>query len=225
MNDSPLDTAFDDHDDSGSRPERGHVDLRPWFQTLEDVGPTLDPQTFFAQPAPLELDIGCGRGLFIFKSSTTRLDTNFLGLELDFKEGRRAARRLARREQPNARIVGGDAREVLLKKLPAGSVTAAHVYFPDPWWKKKHMRRRLFTDQFVELLSRVVMPGGHVHSWTDVEDYFVVIQGLMDHHPEFEKLPPPPEQEATSDDDYHTSFERRKRQDGWIIHRGLWRRK
>lgn len=200
-------------------------DLRPWFQTLEDVGPAIDPQTFFTTPAPLEVDIGCGRGMFMFKASTTRPDTNFLGLELDFKEARRAARRLVRRKQPNARIVGGDAREVLSKKLPEASVTAAHVYFPDPWWKKKHMRRRLFNDQFVDLLARIVMPGGHIHSWTDVEDYFVVIKGLMENHPLFVSLPPAPEKAAEHDDDYHTSFERRKRQDGWVIHRGLWQRR
>ena len=132
---------------------------------------------------------------------------------------------LWKRSQPNARVLGGDARVALAKLIPSQSVRAVHVYFPDPWWKRKHKRRRLFTDEFVDLAAGVLQSGGLLHSWTDVEDYFEVIRSLMDHHAAFETLPPPSEQEPTHDLDYQTSFERRRRQDGATIYRGLWRKR
>jgi tRNA (guanine-N7-)-methyltransferase len=201
------------------------VDLKPFFLTLADVEEGLDWPTFFGNGNPVELDVGCGRGLFLFNASTTHPRTNYLGLELDYKEGRRAARRLWKRTQPNARVLGGDARIALSKLIRPGSVAAVHVYFPDPWWKRKHMRRRLFTDEFVDLACAVLKPGGLLHSWTDVEDYFGVIRALMDHHTAFDALPPPAERTAGHDLDYQTSFERRKRQIGSTIYRGLWRKR
>ena len=201
------------------------VDLKPYFLTLNDLAGPFDWKAFFGNDQPVELDVGCGRGLFLFNASTSHPETNYLGLELDYKEGRRAARRLWKRSQSNARVLGGDARVALTKLIPSGSVHAVHVYFPDPWWKRKHKRRRLFTDEFVDLAAGVLEPGGLLHSWTDVEEYFGVIRSLMDNHAAFETLPPPPEQEPTHDLDYQTSFERRRRQDGATIYRGLWRKR
>ncbi|MBM79993.1 MAG: tRNA (guanosine(46)-N7)-methyltransferase TrmB [Planctomycetaceae bacterium] len=201
------------------------VDLRPYFQTLDDLSPSIDWDEMFEKDQPIELDVGCGRGLFLFTASTTRLDTNFVGIELDYREGRRAAKRLAKLEQPNGRVLGGDAREALGKMIEPASVSAVHFYFPDPWWKKKHKRRRLFTDQFANMIARVLKPGGHLHSWTDVEDYFGVIQALMDHHADFVTLDPPDERDPEHDMDYQTSFERKKRKEGFPIYRGLWQRR
>jgi tRNA (guanine-N7-)-methyltransferase len=206
-------------------PREPPVDLKPYFLTLADVAEPLDWREFFGNDNPVELDVGCGRGLFLFNASTSHPEQNYLGLELDYKEGRRGARRLWKREQPNARVLGGDARVALSKLIPPGSVAGVHVYFPDPWWKRKHKRRRLFTDEFVDLAAAALKTGGLLDSWTDVEDYFDVIRALMDHHAAFETLPPPAEQAAAHDLDYQTSFERRKRQIGATIYRGLWRKR
>ncbi len=198
--------------------------LKPWFQTIKDVGDSLNWFEFFGNDYPVQLDIGCGRGLFIVNASERHQGTNYLGLEIDYREGRRGALRLLKREQSNARIIGGDCKLVLAKMIEPGSVAAAHVYFPDPWWKKRHHKRRLFTPDFVDLLARVVESGGLVHSWSDVAEYFEIIQQLMDDYPGFEKLPPPAEREAENDMDYQTSFERKKRQLGLPVYRGLWQR-
>jgi tRNA (guanine-N7-)-methyltransferase len=201
------------------------VDLKPYFLTLDDLAGPLDWKTFFGNENRVELDIGCGRGLFLVNASTSHPQTNYLGIELDYKEGRRGARRLWKRSQPNARVLGGDARVALSKHIPRESVAAVHVYFPDPWWKRKHKRRRLVTDEFVDLVATVLEPGGLLHAWTDVEDYFAVIRALFDHHSAFEILPPPSEQAPAHDLDYQTSFERRKRQLGATIYRGQWRKR
>lgn len=198
--------------------------LKPWFQTIDDVGTSLNWPGFFPNDNPVELDIGCGRGLFLFNAAVTTPQTNFLGLEIDFREGRRTATRLMKQNLPNARVIGGDCRVLLTKMITPGSVDAAHVYFPDPWWKKRHQKRRLFNDEFMGVLARILRPGGFVHHWTDVADYFEMAQGLMDHHPEFTRYPTPTERESNGDMDYHTSFERKKRKLGLPIYRGLWQR-
>lgn len=200
-------------------------DLFPYFRTLADLPSEFEWTAFFEQPQPIELDIGCGRGMFLFNSVETHPDINFLGIEIDYTEGRRSARRLQKRAFPNGRVLGGDAKEFLGKYVPPHSVHRAHVYFPDPWWKRKHRKRRLFTDEFADLLARVVQFGGEVHSWTDVEEYFEVISGLMNHHPLFETQTPVTPHTPAHDLDYLTSFHRRRTQAGANTYCGRWLRK
>ena len=206
------------------------VDLRPSFLCFDDLAPFvgddgwLDWQKLFGNSNPVELDVGCGRGLFLFNASTTQPDQNFLGVEHDFTEGRRGAKRLLKRQQPNARVIGGDANYLLDHLILPASLASVHVYFPDPWWKRKHRRRRLFTDLFADRVARVLQPGGLLHMWTDVADYFEIVEALLNHHAQFSQLPPPAERIATNPLDYQTSFERTRRQAGLPIHRGQWHR-
>jgi len=221
------------HSDGATTAERLRAepprDLYPWFQVVQDIdreqGGRLDWPVVFGNDRPVEIDIGCGRGLFLFNAATQHPDVNYLGIEIDYKEGRRAARRLMKRRLPNARILGGDVKIPLARMIPAGSVAAIHVYFPDPWWKTRHRKRRVFTAAFVELCAQALQPGGLLHSWTDVEEYFGVISQLMASHSAFEPLTPPAERQPTHDLDYQTSFERKGRQAGTPIHRGLWRKR
>ena len=203
-------------------------DFRPYFLVFEDLTPhlsedgRLDCLKLFGNSNPVELDVGCGRGMFLFNASTTRSETNFLGSEVDLHEARRGAKRLLKRVQPNARVIGGDANYLLDKLLRPASLAAVHVYFPDPWWKQKHRRRRLFTDLFADRVARVLQPGGFLHMWTDVADYFEIVSALMTHHPLFTPLPTPEERPAAHDLDYTTGFERSRRLAGLPIHRGHW---
>jgi tRNA (guanine-N7-)-methyltransferase len=199
-------------------------DLKPYFLTLDDIDRGIDWPEFFGNDNPVELDIGCGRGLFTVNASQANPEINYLGIEIEYKEARRGAARLKKREIPNARVIGGDVREALTKWIHPESVDAARVYFPDPWSKRRHKCRRIFTDVFASQVRTVLKPGGLLHSWTDVEDYFEVISALMHHHPGFETLEAPEEQEPAHDMDYETSFERKRRQLGLPIYRGLWRK-
>ena len=204
------------------------VDLKPHFLVIDDIyemyGGVLDWSTFFGNDNPVEIDVGCGRGLFVVHAAEAHPERNFLGIEVDYREGRRGAARLKKRDYANARILGGDANIPFQKMIMPHSVDAIHVYFPDPWWKRKHRSRRVFNDKFVDMCSRLLVPGGLLHSWTDVEEYFGVISSLMEHHEDFVTLPPPEERQPEDDMDYQTSYERKKRKLGLPIHRGRWQR-
>jgi len=200
-------------------------DLRPWFLTLADIPQLpLDPGQLFCTNQPLEVEVGSGRGLFLVNAGSTRPGTNFLGIEYDFKEARRAARRLQKRNFANVRILGADARIVFSKYLPNSCTDAIHVYFPDPWWKRRHKKRRIFSREFLDQAARVLKPDGHLHAWTDVEEYFGVMTALVAESPAFRAGAPPEERAARHDMDYHTSFERKKRKLGLRIFRACWSR-
>jgi tRNA (guanine-N7-)-methyltransferase len=205
------------------------VDLKPWFLTRQDIdadyGARLDWPAFFGNSNPVEIDVGSGRGLFLVTAGLAHPEINYLGIELDYREGRRTARRLKKREMPNVRVLGGDVHVAFERYIAPHSVAAIHVYFPDPWWKRRHRKRRVFTDQFVDRCARLLLPGGVLHARTDVEEYFGVISSLMNHHPDFHPLPTPPDKAAEHDLDYRTSFERKKRKLGLPIFRGEWRRR
>jgi tRNA (guanine-N7-)-methyltransferase len=200
-------------------------DLRPWFLALADIPPPpLELARLFGDEQPVEVEVGSGRGLFLVNAGTARPGTNFLGIEYDFKEARRAARRLQKRRLPNVRILGADARVVFSKYLPDSCAAAIHVYFPDPWWKRRHKKRRIFTSEFLSQAARVLQPGGFLHAWTDVEEYFGVMTALVAETPAFRTVAPPEERAARHDMDYHTSFERKKRKLGLSIYRACWTR-
>lgn len=210
-------------------PSAPPTNLKPYFLTIDDVacehGGVLDWETFFGNGHPVELDVGCGRGLHLVNAGEANPGINYLGIEIDYHEARHGAKRLQKRETSNVRVLGGDVFVALTGLIRPQSVDAVHVYFPDPWWKRKHRRRRVFTDRFVGLCATVLKPGGLLHCWTDVAEYFRVISALMDHHESFETLPAPEARPATHDLDYQTSFERKKRQAGETIYRGRWRRR
>src|SRR5262249_18528226 len=125
----------------------------------------------------------------------------------------------------NVRILGADARIVLRERLADACAAAVHVYFPDPWWKRRHKKRRIFNPELVAQTARIVRPGGLLHAWTDVEEYFGVITALVAGSPAFFPLPAPEERPPRHDMDYHTSFERKKRKLGLPIFRACWQRR
>ncbi|QDU80543.1 tRNA (guanine-N(7)-)-methyltransferase [Polystyrenella longa] len=200
-------------------------DLKPHFLAIDELPEQLDWQEYFGNDQPVELDIGCGRGLFVFRATEENPDRNYVGVELDFKKGRHGALRLNKLNRPNGRIWGGDANRVLDKIVRPHSIAAVHVYFPDPWWKTRHRRRRIFTNEFVNRVVNVLEPEGYLHFWTDVAPYWEVASALMTHDARFVFCGTPEEKEPEHDMDYRTSFERKKRKIGSTIHRGLWRLK
>lgn len=199
------------------------TDLRPWFTTLGDLETPIEWSEMFGNDHPVEIDVGCGRGLFLYNESLAHPERNYVGIEIDYKEGRRTATRLMKRRAANARVLGGDVHDAFTRLLPRRSVAVVHVYFPDPWWKRKHRKRRVFSDAFVNEAVGVLKPDGILSSASDVEEYFEIIRSLMNHDPRFEPLPPPSEKAPEHDMDYLTSYERKARQNGGSVWRGCWR--
>ncbi len=125
----------------------------------------------FGNDVPVEIEIGCGDGAFLTASATRHPEHNYFGIERSPAKARRLGERLARRSLPNVRTVQADATCLVTTLVPPASVTAYHVYFPDPWPKRGHAPRRIFTPAFVAGLARTLVPGGRLYFATDVASY------------------------------------------------------
>jgi tRNA (guanine-N7-)-methyltransferase len=173
----------------------------------------------FGNGHPVELEVGSGKGLFLANAAAARPGHNFLGIELARKYARRAAERVAKHRLANVRVVAGDARLFLARSVPSASLRAVHVYFPDPWWKARHKKRRVFCESLVADVERSLEPGGDFLIATDVEEYFGVIRALLTGHPPFREQPLPEPETPEHDLDYLTNFERKYRIEGRPIYR------
>ncbi len=172
----------------------------------------FDLAPYFARPElPLEVEVGSGKGLFMASASRAYPDHNFLGVEIAGKYARFSAARLAQQERTNAVMLHGDANVVFGRWLPSSFCAAVHVYFPDPWWKKRHHKRRIMNPWFVQQIERVLLPGGRLHFWTDVEAYYHMALETLAAHTQLVGPQVVAELPAEHDLDYRTHFERRMR--------------
>jgi tRNA (guanine-N7-)-methyltransferase len=199
------------------------VDLESYHFELATLAAPLSWSAFFGNAQPVELEIGSGKGLFLANAATARPGHNFLGIEISHKYARRAAERVAKRTLPNVKVIQGDARIFMSRHVPAASVQAVHIYFPDPWWKKRHKKRRVFTAEFVGQVERALVPDGEFWLATDVGEYYGVMTEIMAAFPRFAALPLPEPNTPEHDLDYLTNFERKYRIEGRAIYRGGYR--
>lgn len=179
----------------------------------------IDWRAAFGNDRPVELEVGFGKGLFLVTAAQACPDTNFAGVEIVRKYQYFTASRLAKRKLGNVRVACADVRLFLPARVATASLQAVHVYFPDPWWKKRHHKRRVFTADFVAECTRVLRPGGQFHAATDVEEYARVMSDLLAAQPGLRPLPPPEERQPEHDLDYLTNFERKFRKQG----KPIWR--
>ena len=192
--------------------------------TLEQLAQPFDPIALFGRDAPLEVEMGSGKGLFIASAAAAKPEHNFFGIEIAKKYAAHCASRLVRRDLKNAAMLSGDGLRFFREWLTDASVAAVHVYFPDPWWKKRHRKRRVMNEAFLADVLRVLVPGGALHFWTDVEEYYQTTLELMARLSPLVGPLPVPEKTAEHDLDYRTHFERRKRADGLPIYRSEFRK-
>lgn len=187
------------------------LDLSRHLMTFEQLPCPWNSEALFGRTGPLEVEVGSGKGLFLRSAAAAQPGIDFLGIEIVVKYARFAAAGLATRELGNARVVAADALRVFRELLPSECLDAVHVYFPDPWWKKRHKKRRVMQESFIEQIERTLRPGGLLHFWTDVEEYFHTSLELLATHPRMEGPQEVPEASPESDMDYRTHFERRMR--------------
>ncbi len=141
----------------------------------------LNAETLFHRTAPMVLEIGCGMGETTAAIAAAHPEIDFLGCEV-FAAGVGAlCRRIKDLSLSNIRIARHDAVEVVRDMIAPDSLAGIHVFFPDPWRKARHHKRRLIQPPFVHLLAQKLIPGGYIHCATDWEDYaeqmLAVLQG------------------------------------------------
>ena len=199
--------------------------IPPDEQELVDKGRAVEfrPSDYFARqqltdifpnPAPLEIDLGSGEGAFILAMAARHPDRNFLGVERLLGRVRKVCRAIARQGFENARIVRIETAYALRFLLPLGSVSVAHVGFPDPWPKRYHQRRRLVQDGFMEALHSTLAEGGELRVKTDDEPYFQWMERVFERAKGWQRV------EWIEEADYPiTDFERRFTAQGLPIYR------
>jgi len=196
------------------------LDLSKHFRREEDLSPKFDAAALFADPSlPLEVEVGTGKGLFISGATAGNPAHNFLGIELADRYAEYAASRLVKQDSPNGLVISGDGVKLFHEWFLSNSLTAVHVYFPDPWWKKRHRKRRVMNEQMVRDIERTLLPDGKLHFWSDVEEYFQSTLELLAAETKLTGPLPVEERPAEHNLDYRTHFERRKRMDGLPIYR------
>ena len=168
---------------------------------------------------PIELEVGSGKGLFLQCAAQSDPESYFVGIELAAKFANKAASRLKKRDLTNACMLRGDAQGFLKDVVPTESVDRLHVYFPDPWWRNKHKKRRVLNEQTISDIQRVLKRGGEFHFWTDVLDYYEHICIEVIELTEFTGPHYVPERSAAHSMDYTTHFERRARTHGQPVYR------
>ncbi len=173
----------------------------------------------FGRDAPLEVEIGSGKGLFITQAAAANPKFNFLGIELAVRYAQLCAAKIIKSKLTNAWMIQGKAEQIFAEYLPEVSVRAVHVYFPDPWWKKRHRKRRVMSEQFVKAIERVLEPGGVLHFWTDVEEYFRTTVELLAKSTSLEGPFEVAAKPAEHDLDFRTHFERRMRLHNEAVYR------
>ena len=194
------------------------MDVGDYLKTIEDLTP-WQPELWSGASRPIEIEVGCGKGLFICSASADHPDRDFLGIEIAKKYAHFCAARLNKQQSPNAIMMQGDAQPLFKDVIPSKSVDGVHVYFPDPWWKRRHRKRRIMNKEFITDVYRVLKDGGKLHFWTDVKEYFDVTLQLLESSFEFKGPLAVDEAQPTHDLDYRTHFERRMRMHNEPVYR------
>jgi tRNA (guanine-N7-)-methyltransferase len=138
----------------------------------ESIPGMIDFDVLFGRSAPIEMEVGCGKGTFILEEARAFPDKNFFGIEWANKYYKLAVDRMGRWNTPNVRMMRTDAADFIAEHIPDASIGVFHLYFPDPWPKKRHNKRRFFCDENLAQLLRILKPNGIINVATDHADYF-----------------------------------------------------
>ena len=176
----------------------------------------IDIPEFFGAHGPIEIEVGCGKGTFMTSYCEKHPDTPFLALEKEAEIAYIAAGRVARRPQlKHVRLVLGDALIFFRDFLPDACAKAVHVYFPDPWPKKRHHKHRIMREPFLDQVRRISIPGAMFLFATDHEEYNQETRELFKRTPWLEMIDP----NAEPTEGIQTNFEMKYRKIGKPIFR------
>lgn len=164
-----------------------------WVRLLADYAAPLTAESLFGRPGLFELEAGTGRGDFIVEYGRRFPHLNLLGVEFRLLYLRRGARKLGRAGLNNVALFHAEWTHLAAEYLPDASLAAVHVYFPDPWPKKRHAKRRFFVPERLALVARKLAPGGALHFRTDDEPTFTEACAVTIAAGGWRETPTPPE--------------------------------
>ncbi len=172
----------------------------------------LDLGTLFGNANPVIVEIGSGKGRFLIATAMERPDVNLIGIEKSLHYHRVIRDRILKRGLTNIRLINHDAYLVLRDMIPDASVSELHIYFPDPWPRKKEQKRRIIRPQVLQEIRRVLVDGGSAIYVTDHASYFEVAAPLIEAEFRAERRVPGP------DDPPRTNYEAKYRAEGRPIY-------
>jgi tRNA (guanine-N7-)-methyltransferase len=192
----------------------------------EAVVEALEWRSVFGREGRVEVEIGIGKGRFLLAIAAARPDVLHFGVEWSNEYLRLVETRAERGNLDNVRFVRADASDLVRRAIPEGSVSTYYVFYPDPWPKKRHHKRRFLQPANVEAMARTLVPKGWLHVATDHDDYWSVIEPLLDSNVAFARQPVfgGPEFPLPIDGPL-TNFEAKYEIEGRSRHRGSWRRR
>ena len=155
---------------------------------VETEDQPLDFFKLFGNRNPVWLEIGFGNGESLVQMAALYPERNYLGIEVHPPGVGHCLLKAAEADIDNLRLVNQDAMQVLRDHIPAASLAGLQLFFPDPWHKKRHHKRRIVQPDFLALAARSLQPGGIFHAATDWRDYAEHILRLLHEHPAFENL-------------------------------------
>jgi tRNA (guanine-N7-)-methyltransferase len=184
----------------------GGVDLLAPIYELPSILERLDMAQLFSRAAPLEVELGSGDGSFLVSYAKQNPGRNFVGVERLLGRIRKTARKSVRAGLNNLRGIRIESAYLLEFLLPRNSVSALHIYFPDPWPKRKHHRHRLINERFPALASQALLPRGRIYLRTDHSEYYAQMLEMFRPCPLYRPVETPPElQEVVTD--FERSFQ------------------
>ena len=181
------------------------ISLKP-----EYLNGKIDFSRIFGRFAPVHVEIGSGKGTFLLSQAKAQPDVNFLGIESANKYYRYAVDRIGRWGLKNVRVLRIEAAFFLAEFVPDGSVNCFHIYFPDPWPKKRHHKRRFFKTENLNQILRTLKVSGVMKVATDHAEYFQLIKRLLnDNSDTLEQIDFLPAVSAKDGESVGTNFERK----------------
>lgn len=151
----------------------------PGYLILADLQKPFSLSDLFGNNNPVEMEIGAGRGDFLTGYCEAHPDINLLAVERKLNYLKRGITKTRLRDLHNVRFLNVEVQHFVAEYLPDDSLQAVHIYFPDPWPKKRHLKRRIVQTQFVEMLARRIQLGGGLHLRTDHAHYFEHMMEVM----------------------------------------------
>jgi tRNA (guanine-N7-)-methyltransferase len=203
----------------GGPPDPGSHSSAPAYAEMAPKPPdgAVDLPALVPGEGPLELDVGFGRGLSLFERAAIAPQSRLLGLEVRAKWVCQVDARCRREGLQTVRVLLSDARELLARAGPEGCLSRVFVYFPDPWWKKRHGKRRVVDAAFVAEVARLLAPGGELFVQTDVPERAASYRALMEAEASFARVTAPDHNPFGA----RSNRERRAAEDGLPVYRLL----